>query len=725
MYAKVIIEYATKELDKTFIYKIPDNLINKIKVGMKVSVPFGSKKIFGFVLEILNEVDEEFEIKEISDIVDEELILNDELLAISDYLKDVTLCTKITALQTLLPSSLKAKKQKSNYDYYESIVKLNKDIDIASYKEKNKKYSGQIEIINLLESKKEVKKNEIKSSSLNTLIKNNVVIVEKVQKYRINKNKEKTPEKVLTKEQQEVFESINLDKHQTYLLYGITGRGKTEVYIKLIKEVIKKGKTALLLVPEILLTMQIIKRFYQEFGSQVAVLHSALSAGEKHDEYLKIMRKEVSIVIGTRSAVFAPLENIGIIIIDEEHSTTYKQDNNPKYHAKDIAIFRAKYHNVPLVLGSATPTLESKARADKGVYTLLKLDKRVGNASLPTIHIVDMVEEMHKRNTIISEELDKKIRQRIEKHEQIILLLNRRGYATFVNCSNCGFTYKCPNCDITLTYHASSNNLICHYCGYLHKKDDVCPSCKENALNYFGLGTEKLEEFVKRRYPSLRVARMDQDTTTKKGSHEKFIEDFLNEKYDLLIGTQMVSKGLDFPKVTLVGVINADTSLNIPDFRCSENTFSLLNQVAGRSGRSNAAGEVIIQTFNPDNYVINCVKNNSYDAFYNLEMPLRRKLKYPPYYYLIGLKVIGKDYTKTLQEAQKIKKYLDSKVDAETIVLGPTTALILKFNNEYRFQIIIKYRFDKKIIPTLKEIDNMYILNKDLYVDIDINPSRI
>ena len=725
MFAKVIIEYATKELDKTFIYKIPTNLINKIKVGMKVSVPFGTKKIFGFVLEILSKAEEEFEIKEISAIVDEELVLNEELLAISDYLKETTLCTKITALQTLLPSSLKAKKQKSNYDYYESIIKLNKDIDITSFKEKNKKYIGQIEIINLLENKKEVKKSEIKSNSLNTLIKNNVVIVEKIQKYRINKNKENIKEKVLTKEQQEVFASINLEKFQTYLLYGITGSGKTEVYIKLIKEVIKKGKTALLLVPEILLTMQIIKRFYQEFGSMVAVLHSALSAGEKHDEYLKIMRKEVSIVIGTRSAVFAPLENIGIIIIDEEHSTTYKQDNNPKYHAKDIAIFRAKYHNVPLVLGSATPTLESKARAGKGVYTLLKLDKRVGSASLPTIHIVDMVEEMHKRNTIISEELDKKIRQRIERKEQIILLLNRRGYATFVNCSNCGFTYKCPNCDITLTYHASSNNLICHYCGYLHKKDDVCPSCKENALNYFGLGTEKLEEFIKNRYPNLKVARMDQDTTTKKGSHEKFIEDFLNEKYDLLIGTQMVSKGLDFPKVTLVGVINADTSLNIPDFRCSENTFSLLNQVAGRSGRSDASGEVVIQTFNPDNYVINCVKNNSYDAFYNLEMPLRRKLKYPPYYYLIGLKVIGKDYTKTLQEAQKIKKYLDSKVDAETIVLGPTTALILKYNNEYRFQIIIKYRFDKKLIPTLKEIDNMYILNKDLYVDIDINPSRI
>ena len=725
MFAKVIIEYATKELDKTFIYKIPNNLLDKIKVGMKVSVPFGSKKIFGFVLGILNKADEEFEIKEIIDIVDEELVLNDELLAISNYLKETTLCTKITALQTLLPSSLKAKKQKSNYEYYESIIKLNEDIDITSYKEKNKKYVGQIEIINLLENKKEVKKSEIKSSSLNTLIKNNVVIVEKVQKYRINKIKENIKEKVLTKEQQEVFASINLEKFQTYLLYGITGSGKTEVYIKLIKEVIKKGKTALLLVPEILLTMQIIKRFYQEFGSQVAVLHSALSAGEKHDEYLKIMRKEVSIVIGTRSAVFAPLENIGIIIIDEEHSTTYKQDNNPKYHAKDIAIFRAQYHNVPLVLGSATPTLESKARADKGVYTLLKLDKRVGSASLPTIHIVDMVEEMHKRNTIISEELDKKIRQRIERKEQIILLLNRRGYATFVNCSNCGFTYKCPNCDITLTYHASSNNLICHYCGYLHKKDDVCPSCKENALNYFGLGTEKLEEFIKNRYPNLKVARMDQDTTTKKGSHEKFIEDFLNEKYDLLIGTQMVSKGLDFPKVTLVGVINADTSLNIPDFRCSENTFSLLNQVAGRSGRSKILGEVVIQTFNPDNYVINCVKNNSYDAFYNLEMPLRRKLKYPPYYYLIGLKVIGKDYTKTLQEAQKIKKYLDSKVEAETIVLGPTTALILKYNNEYRFQIIIKYRFDKKIIPTLKEIDNMYILNKDLYVDIDINPSRI
>ncbi len=724
MYAKVIIEYATKELDKTFIYHVPENIEAKIKVGMKVSVPFGNKKIYGFVLEILTDVEEDFAIKDICDISDEELVLSPELLAIADYLCDVTLCTKITALQTLLPSSFKAKKHKQNYDYFETIVKLNPDIDIQKYKEENKRFTKQIEIIDKLVSEKEIKQSTINGSSLQTLIKKNIVLVEKRQKYRLNQKEVNYIEKTLTPDQNKVFEQVDLNKFNTYLLYGVTGSGKTEVYIKWIKEVLRMGKQALLLVPEILLTTQIIKRFYEEFASNVAILHSALSAGEKHDEYLKIMRGEVKIVIGTRSAVFAPLSNLGLIIIDEEQSNTYKQDNNPKYSAKDIATFRAKYNHIPLILGSATPTLEAMARALKNVYTLLRLDKRVSNAKLPTIEIVDMAEEIKRRNNILSSSLKQKIRERLEKHEQIILLLNRRGYATYVNCSSCGYTYKCPNCDITLTYHASSNNLICHYCGYLHQKDKYCPNCREDALNYYGLGTEKLEEYIKKEYPDARIARMDQDTTTLKGSHEKFIEDFQAEKYDILIGTQMVSKGLDFPKVTLVGVINADTSLNIPDFRSSENAFSLFYQVAGRSGRSNLPGEVIIQTFNPDHYVLTCLKKG-YEDFYKIEMPMRRKLKYPPYYYLIGLKVIGKDYVKTLEEAKKVKQYLDANVDKETICLGPTTALILKYNNEYRFQIIIKYRFDSKIKTILKDIDNMYALKKDVYVDIDIDPSRI
>ena len=332
---------------------------------------------------------------------------------------------------------------------------------------------------------------------------------------------------------------------------------------------------------------------------------------------------------------------------------------------------------------------------------------------------------MKKRNLIFSEFLQNKIREKLIRKEQVILLLNRRGFSTFITCSNCGYTYKCPSCDITLTFHKSTNNLICHYCGYQKKKDEVCPECHEASLNYYGLGTERLEEKIKEMYPDARVVRMDQDTTRNKGSHEKIIGEFKEYKYDILLGTQMISKGLDFPKVPLVGVINADASLSIPDYRSSELTYSLLSQVAGRAGRSEMPGEVIIQTFNPDNYVIECVKSNNYDKFYLQEMNFRKKLKYPPYYYLVGIKVIGKVYEKTIEDARKVKKYLDDNLNKETIVLGPTTASVFRFNNEYRMQIIIKYKFDDKLMATLKDLDNIFSGNKDNYLEIDFNPLRI
>ena len=428
-------------------------------------------------------------------------------------------------------------------------------------------------------------------------------------------------------------------------------------------------------------------------------------------------------VVGTRSAIFAPIKKLGIIIIDEEDSSSYKQDNNPRYNAKDIALFRGEYNNIPIVLASATPSLDSKARADKKVYTLLTLKKRVGNAVLPSVEIVDMEPEMKKRNMIFSELLINKMKEKISKNEQIMLLLNRRGFSTYITCSNCGFTYKCPSCDITLTYHKSTNNLICHYCGYQQKCEDSCPKCHEKSLNYYGLGTEKLEEKLKEILPSAKIVRMDQDTTRKKGSHEKIIEDFKKEKYNILLGTQMISKGLDFPKVTLVGVINADTTLNIPNFKAGENTFSLLHQVAGRSGRSKYPGEVIIQTFNPDNYVIKCVKENNYDKFYLYEMDFRKKLKYPPYYYLVSLKVIGNEYEK-IEFSKKVKTYLEKKLD-DVLVLGPTTAQVFKFNNEYRMQIIIKYKKCENLKTVLKELDNLFIMNKDIRLEIDFNPINI
>ena len=725
MYANVIIEYGVKSLNKTFIYKVPDELKDKIKVGMKVYVPFGKSEVFGFVMELQNNNDTGFEAKEIIRIDNEELVLNKELIDVGSYLSSITLCTLITAYQTMLPSSLKIKKQEHNYDKYDEYLILTDKLKAMEYICKYPRRIAQIKAINNILEIGKLNKKEVSNEVVKILEENKIISIEKVSKYRINKDSSEVVKKHLTEDQERVYKSVDFNKHDTYLLYGVTGSGKTEVYIKWIEKCIDEGKTAIMLVPEIGLTTQIAKRFYEAFGSDVAIFHSSLSEGEKYDEYLKILRGEVHVVVGTRSAVFVPLKNLGIIIIDEEDSSSYKQDNNPRYHAKDIAIYRGKYNNIPVVLGSATPTLESKARADKGVYKLLRLTNRVGNAKLPIIHVIDMEPEMKKRNMIFSEFLQNKIKEKLERREQIILLLNRRGFSTFITCSNCGYTYKCPSCDITLTFHKSTNNLICHYCGYQKKKDEVCPECHEESLNYYGLGTEKLEERIKEMYPSARVVRMDQDTTRNKGMHERIINDFKDYKYDILLGTQMISKGLDFPKVTLVGVINADASLNIPDYRSSEVTYSLLSQVAGRAGRSEIPGEVIIQTFNPDNYVIECVKNNNYDRFYLQEMQFRKNLKYPPYYYLVSIKVIGKIYEKAIENSQKVKKYLADNLNKETIVLGPTTASVFKFNNEYRMQIIIKYKFDDKLMETLKDLDNIFSSNKDNYLEIDFNPLRI
>ena len=725
MYANVIIEYGVKALNKTFIYKIPEELKDKIKVGMKVYVPFGKMEVFGFVMEIVNSNDTEYDAKEIIRIDNEELVLSKELMDVGKYLSSITLCTLITAYQTMLPSSLKIKKQEHNYDKFDEYLVLTDKLKAMEYICKYPRRMAQIKAINNILEVGKLNKKEVSSEIVKALEENGIITIEKVSKYRINKGSDEIVKKTLTEDQERVYKSVDFNKYDTYLLYGVTGSGKTEVYIKWIEKCISEGKTAIMLVPEISLTTQIAKRFYEAFGSDVAIFHSSLSEGEKYDEYLKILRGEVHVVVGTRSAIFVPLKNLGIIIIDEEDSSSYKQDNNPRYHVRDMAIYRGKYNNIPVVLGSATPTLESKARADKGVYKLLKLSNRVGNAKLPIIHVIDMEGEMKKRNLIFSEFLQNKIREKLSRKEQVILLLNRRGFSTFITCSNCGYTYKCPSCDITLTFHKSTNNLICHYCGYQKKKDEVCPECHEASLNYYGLGTERLEEKIKEMYPDARVVRMDQDTTRNKGSHEKIIGEFKEYKYDILLGTQMISKGLDFPKVTLVGVINADASLNIPDYRSSEVTYSLLSQVAGRAGRSEMPGEVIIQTFNPDNYVIECVKSNNYDKFYLQEMNFRKKLKYPPYYYLVGIKVIGKVYEKTIEDARKVKKYLDDNLNKETIVLGPTTASVFRFNNEYRMQIIIKYKFDDKLMATLKDLDNIFSGNKDNYLEIDFNPLRI
>ena len=450
-------------------------------------------------------------------------------------------------------------------------------------------------------------------------------------------------------------------------------------------------------------------------------MHSRLNDGEKYDEWRKVYRKEAKVVIGARSAIFAPFTNLGIIIIDEEHSSTYKQENTPKYNAIDVAIKRSKYHNCPLVLASATPSIESFTRAKMNVYTLLTMTKRV-NQKLPKVYLTDMKNEFKKGNRVFSSLVKEKIKERLAKNEQVIVLLNRRGFSTIITCKECGFTHKCPNCDIPLTYHKSTNSMKCHYCNYTVPKLYTCPICKSKNINALGMGTEKLEELLKEEFTD-KVIRMDVDTTKRKGAHEKIINSFQNNEYSILLGTQMIAKGLDFPNVTLVCVINGDSTLNIPDFRSSERTFELLNQVAGRAGRGDKPGEVIIQTFNTNHYSLVCASNHNYLEFYQEEMKIRKALKYPPYFNLTKISVSGKNEIEVNKEAEKITNYLRNKFP-NYIILGPSPNIMPKVNNVYYVQTIIKYQNTKEILPELIFIKNKYVKSK-IMIDIDLNPLKL
>ena len=723
MYANVLIEYPVKSLDKTFTYIVPDNLKSLVKVGVKVTVPFGNKKVSGVILGLSN-TKADFDMKEIISVDMPYFHLNEEQLEIGKFIKEKTLCPLIMAYQTILPSSLKINDNSRDYSKYISYLKLNKEYDsINEYISKNKRFENQINLINDLLSNDKVLKNNYNQSSVKTLLNKGIIIEEKELSYRININDIKDHKIVMNDDQLNVYNSVDLNKYATYLLQGVTGSGKTLVYMELINKVIKNNKTAIVLVPEICLTTQTVQRFYNRFGNKVAVFHSALSEGEKFDEYKKIYNGEVSVVVGTRSSIFVPLKNLGLIVIDEEHSETYKQDNTPRYNAIDVAKFRCERNNIPLILASATPSLESRARAMKGVYKLLRLDKRVNNLLMPDIVLVDMKKE-NIHNQIISSYLYDEINKRLVNKEQIILLLNRRGFSTFISCKECGYTYKCPNCDISLTYHKISNKLRCHYCGYFIEKDDICPSCHHDSLNYLGLGTEKVEETLHNLFTSARIIRMDQDTTSKKGSYQKIIDSFANHEYEILLGTQMISKGLDFKDVTLVGVINADTSLNIPDFRASEKTFDLLYQTAGRSGRFNKQGKVIIQTYNPDNNIYKLISMNNYDRFFEYEMNVRHTLKYPPYTYLLLIKVSGNNYDILSNKVNDIKNYLSKNLDKSFTILGPTPSPVFKVNNIYSFQIVIKYTKDNNLNNILKSLDDIYSSYKDVNVDYIFNPTH-
>ncbi len=728
MYIECLLELKSKQISESYTYSVPQHLQDKIKIGKRITVPFGHQTLEGFILKIKHTAPKDVKILAIHNVIDEEIVLTEELMAIGNFIKKTTLCSLASAYQTMLPKALKASNKTYIAKKYQSFLKIQDTYSNALMQCTNKIQKEIIEFIysnnNYVEKKQAI---AISNSAVKTLLKKQIILEQKEEFYRLKQTEINLDQKKeLNPDQQNVVKQVlsHLNTHKKFLLYGVTGSGKTEVYMQIIEQVLKQGKTAIVLVPEISLTPQFLFNFKSRFGKMIAILHSGLSDGEKYDEWRKITKNEVQIVIGARSAIFAPLKKLGIIIIDEEQSDSYKQENNPKYNAIDVAEFRAEYNHIPILLGSATPTLEKMARAGKGLYQLLKLEKRANNAPLPNCCIVNMAEEIKKGNYLISERLQVEIESAISRNEQVILLLNRRGFSTTITCSNCGYTYKCPNCDITLTYHKQKNNLRCHYCGYTIFKKENCPKCHEE-LNFYGYGTEKLEQEIKNMYPDLKVLRMDADTTQTKNSHEKIIEKFKNHEYDILLGTQMISKGLDFPLVSVVGIINADFTLNLPDFRSGERTFDLLYQASGRAGRKNTVGTVIIQTFNPKNFILNCVAEQNYPKFYKYEMNIRKKLKYPPYYYLVSIKVMSKEYERACAEAKKVADYLKKNLESTSIILGPTTSNIFKVNNIYRFQLMIKYRFDKKILNVLKELDNLYQMNKKVNIDFDINPLKI
>lgn len=720
---KVLVEHPARSLDMTFDY-----LSNHyVLPGCRVKIKFGHQNIVGYVDDTVEtsktkeelEYEKGFHFSYIQSVIDEKPLLNKELRQLSAYLAKLTLAPRISCLQCMLPPQLKPGSHHSVGILYQTCVEY-----IGDQVLKTKKQQEALQYIkehNCLP----VKDYPFSKTILDNIEKQKAIRFFKKEIYRDPYQHEEHIEKdqSLTVMQQQVVNEVLASYHsfQTFLLYGVTGSGKTEVYLHLSRFVIEQDKTVLMMVPEISLTPMMVNAFKSRFGKQVAILHSRLSSGERYDEYRRIVSKEVKIVVGARSAVFAPLENIGLIIMDEEHDASYKQDNDPRYLTNQVARLRGKYHHCPVILGSATPSLESFSRALKGVYKLCVLPQRINKNPLPQIELIDMAKEMKNGHYgILSLKMETAIEQCLKRHEQVILLLNKRGYASYIRCQDCGEILKCPHCDVTLTYHKASHLLKCHYCDYTQPLNGTCPKCHGSRLQKIGTGTQKVEEYIEKRFSGVKVIRYDVDSTRKKGGHEKLLMQFEKHEADIMLGTQMIAKGLDFENVTFVGVINADLSLNIPDFRANERTFQLLEQVSGRSGRGRKKGTVMIQTYNPDHFVMQCVKTHDYRRFYDEEMKIRKLAKYPPYCHLVSILIQGKNEEEVQQSANDIKTYLHNQL-INTIILGPAPCTIYKMNDLYRQRITLKMTQIHNLYSVLQTMNDFYKKRK-VKVVCDLNP---
>lgn len=786
--AKVIVDVPLMQTDKPYSYAVPKEFSTMLEVGMRVHVPFGkaNRLIQGIVVELTEETTPE--LKEIVEVLDFTPVLNEEQLWLAEELRKSVFSYKISILKAMLPGFLNSSYDKILHaqpslneqdrllifgnEEQQHFLSLDKELQAKVMRLTRQ---GAIQVEYQAIDQKHIKTE--KWYQVNQGILEQLVIPQRANKkqalrdvlqaqtamYRLADLKEHFSREVIHYfvEQEAVqiiekevsrseayFENVATDsalvlneeqgaavqaitqqiEHggKPFLLEGVTGSGKTEVYLQVIQEALSRGKTAIMLVPEISLTPQVTNRFISRFGKKVAILHSGLSNGEKYDEWRKVERGEAQVVVGTRSAIFAPLKNIGAIIIDEEHEASYKQDSNPRYHARDVALLRAKYNQAVLVLGSATPSLESRARAGKGVYHFLQLTKRAKpQAQIPEVEIVDFRDYIGQNEASnFTPILLEAIQDKLDRKEQVVLMLNRRGYSSFVMCRECGTVDTCPNCDISLTLHMDTKSMNCHYCGFSKGIPHTCPNCSSRSIRYYGTGTQKAYGELAEAFPQARILRMDVDTTRKKGSHEQILKEFGEGRADILLGTQMIAKGLDFPNVTLVGVLNADTALNLPDFRSSERTFQLLTQVAGRAGRAEKEGHVIIQSYNPKHYAITFAKNQDYEGFYAYEMSIRKQLAYPPYYFTVGLTLSHKIEAEVVKKSYEVLNMIRSGLSDKVQILGPTPKPIARTHNLYHYQLIIKYRFEEHLQDVLNQILDwtQEKINKDLRLSIDHEP---
>ena len=732
LYAEIILNSEALEIDRPFTYKIPVELEDRIQKGQIVKVPFGmgNKTSEGFVLSIKgeDEVDISFRVKKIHSIITDEPVIDSDNIKLIDFLREKYLCKYIDAFRLLIPVGImKGAKNKSK----KVIVFKSDDLSCI------KKPEGYMDIINFLKdnsgkyTKSElINNNSISQYKLNSLIEKGLLAVEEETVFRYNSRTYNVDsEKELTLEQKKVLYEYNNSNNKLFLLKGVTGSGKTEVYMRMVEEAIKRNKSAIVLVPEISLTPQMIERFKGRFGRDVALFHSKLSDGERFDEWFRVKEGKAKLVVGARSAIFLPVKDLGLIIIDEEHENTYKSDQNPKYQTKEVAEFLSEQKGCKVVLGSATPTIETYYRSLVGELDLLELNSRVDNKDMPPMKIVDMRNELRSGNmSLFSRELFADIQDKLSKGEQIILFLNRRGFSTFVSCRSCGYVFKCEECDISMTYHRNGL-LVCHYCGKSKRTPQKCPKCDSKYVKFFGAGTQRVEEEVKKYFKDVKVLRMDVDTTRSKDAYENIYNTFKEGKADILIGTQMISKGLDFKNVTLVGVLAADMSINLPDYRAAERTFQIITQVAGRAGRGEKQGKVIIQTYNPDHYSLEYAINYDYEGFYEKEFTVRALMKYPPFGKILLINGISKkeDLLKNFMHkiSNVIKPVVEKEIDVD--ILGPIPCLIAKVKDNYRWQIVIKGEFNSEFAKKIKEL--LYDESKNVYNDIrismDINPNNL